>query len=398
MYVIFENAGEIEPLAIRTFGVSVKESDNPIGFFGTGLKYALAILLRSEHTITIQAGARTLAFGLQKASIRNQPFNLITMDDDPLGFTDAVGKTWEVWMAYRELYCNCKDEGGRIYTTDEPPEAEAGTTRIVVGGDEFYTQHQNRSTFILEGEPRHRFDGCDVHAGESRGIFYRGMLVHRFPKSEVSKFTYNFTRPIDLTEDRTAKYASFLPMYLASAVLSADNDEFLREVLSVPNQYFEHHLDFRNNVWGVAKPTERFIGVVETLSRDRAARTNVSALMAYKDVKRAELTPDSTKLVGVESDMLEKAVKFSKKLGFDIDLYPLIVTDTLGPNILGMAEGQRIYISRRAFMQGTKMVAGTLIEEFIHLKHGHDDESLGMQNFLLDRLVSLGEQMQGEPL
>jgi hypothetical protein len=49
-------------------------------------------------------------------------------------------------------------------------------------------------------------------------------------------------------------------------------------------------------------------------------------------------------------------------------------------------------------MVGTKTVAGTLIEEFIHLKHGLADESRDLQNFLLDRLVSLGEEMQGAPL
>jgi hypothetical protein len=63
-----------------------------------------------------------------------------------------------------------------------------------------------------------------------------------------------------------------------------------------------------------------------------------------------------------------------------------------------MAENDRIYISRRAFMMGTKTVAGTAIEEFIHLRYKYEDESRGMQEFLLDRLVSLGEQMKGEPL
>ena len=63
-----------------------------------------------------------------------------------------------------------------------------------------------------------------------------------------------------------------------------------------------------------------------------------------------------------------------------------------------MAENDRIYISRRAFMQGTNRVAGTLIEEFIHLRYGHKDETRGMQEFLLDRLVALGERMTKKPL
>ena len=50
------HTGEIEPLLIRTFGVSVKDSESPIGFFGTGLKYALAILLRERHDVIIQSG------------------------------------------------------------------------------------------------------------------------------------------------------------------------------------------------------------------------------------------------------------------------------------------------------------------------------------------------------
>src|SRR6185437_6468608 len=110
--VVFENRGEIDPIAIRTFGVSVKESENPIGFFGTGLKYALAILLRTKHRITIQSGERVLHVGTREAVVRGERFDLITLDGEPLGFTTQVGKTWAVWMAYRELYCNARDEGG----------------------------------------------------------------------------------------------------------------------------------------------------------------------------------------------------------------------------------------------------------------------------------------------
>jgi hypothetical protein len=45
------------------------------------------------------------------------------------------------------------------------------------------------------------------------------------------------------------------------------------------------------------------------------------------------------------------AVRFSHELGFDVDAYPIVVTDALGPNILGMAENERIYVSRLALMR-----------------------------------------------
>jgi hypothetical protein len=396
-YVVFENAGEIDPISIQTFGVSVKETDHPIGFFGTGLKYALAILLRTGHRVILQAGSGQHEFTLTERTIRNTPFRLVHMDETPLGFTDQLGKTWEVWMAYRELYCNTKDESGAVDLADEIPAPTEGITRFIVEGDEFLTQHNNRGIFLLEGEPFLKLDGVDVHKGEACGAFYRGILVHRFPKGKSSMFTYNFTRPIDLTEDRTAKYASFLPMYLATDFLECVDQDFLKRILVAEEKHFEHEINFKDP-WGPAKPAAAFNNTVACLVTDRAARTNFSAIRRYKEAQRAELTPATTILRGVEAEMLERAIAFCKGLSFLVDEYEMIVTDTLGAGVFGCAEGGRIYIARHAFQNGTKMVAATLIEEFIHLKHGYDDESREMQTFLLTRLVSVGEELGGEPL
>lgn len=395
--VIFENSGEIDAAAIRTFGVSVKEGDNPIGFFGTGLKYALAILLRTGHSVVVQSGEARHRFALKDITVRGETFQVITMDRRELGFTTQVGKTWELWMAYRELYCNCKDEGGSVYVADKAPVPQPGVTRVIVTGKDFAKEHEKRSSFILIGEPWLKLKHCEVFDGESRGVFYRGILVHRLPKAETSRFTYNITGYVDLTEDRTAKYPFMFPNMISSSILEADDEDFLRKVIGAGNAYYEHHFDFKDTTWG-GKPAAPFLSAVEKATQHEAGRTSLSAKSVYETVKREQLAPATTKLVGVESEILMKAVAFSKALGFTVDEYPIVVTDALGPNILGMAKNGTIYVSRLAFMQGTKRVAGTLIEELIHLKYGYADESYGMQNFLLDRLVSLGEQMQGEPL
>lgn len=396
-YVVFENPGEIDAAAIRTFGVSVKEGENPIGFFGTGLKYALAILLRTRHSVVIQSGLAKHRFALKEISIRGEKFQVVTMDRHELGFTSQVGKTWELWMAYRELHCNCKDESGTVFLADHPPKPKAGVTRVIVGGEDFRHEHDKRSSFILLGEPWLKLKNCEVYDGESRGIFYRGILVHRLPQAEVSKYTYNITAQVDLTEDRTAKHAFMFPHLITASILQADDEAFLNGVLALDNKFYEHHFDFKEPIWST-RPAAPFLKVVENLTQHAAARTNLSAQLAYKTAKRATLAPATTVLVGVEAEVLKIAVKFAHSLGFPVDDYPIIVTDALGPNILGMAENDRIYVSRLAFMQGTKRVAGTLIEEFIHLRYKYEDETYSMQNFLLDRLVSLGEQMQGEPL
>lgn len=395
--VVFENPGEIDAAAIRTFGVSVKEGENPIGFFGTGLKYALAILLRTGHAVTVQSGLRKHRFALKDVTIRGESFQVVTMDRQELGFTTQVGKTWDLWMAYRELHCNCKDEGGTVFVADAAPKATAGVTRVIVTGEDFRNEHDRRSSFILIGEPWLKLENCEVYEGESRGIFYRGILVHRLPNAEVSRYTYNITAKVDLTEDRIAKHAYMFPYMIAASILQADDETFLKGVLALDNKFYEHHFDFKEPVYGT-KPAKPFLNVIEKLTLHAAGRTNISAQMAYKTAKREALVPATTVLVGVEAEILQIAVKFARSLGFPVDDYPIIVTDALGPNILGMAENDRIYVSRLAFMQGTKRVAGTLVEEFIHLRYKYQDETYSMQNFLLDRLVSLGEQMQGSPL
>jgi hypothetical protein len=59
---------------------------------------------------------------------------------------------------------------------------------------------------------------------------------------------------------------------------------------------------------------------------------------------------------------------------------------------MGQAFGGEIYLARDAFMAGTKQVAITLIEEFMHIEHGVNDETRAMQERLLHELVTLGER------
>ena len=94
--IVFENKGELDIRAIKTFGVNSK--DNPasaIGYFGTGLKYALAILLRAKHVVTIITGGKKYTFGVVTSKIRNYSFDIVTMNGEELGFTTELGKDWD---------------------------------------------------------------------------------------------------------------------------------------------------------------------------------------------------------------------------------------------------------------------------------------------------------------
>lgn len=108
--IIFKNKGAIDVRAIKILGVSVKK-DNAIGFFGTGLKYAIAICLREGCPLSIWSGGEEYSFTTKKVAITGQDFDVVCMNGEELGFTTELGKTWKLWQAFRELYCNCTDEG-----------------------------------------------------------------------------------------------------------------------------------------------------------------------------------------------------------------------------------------------------------------------------------------------
>lgn len=392
--IIFENPGEIDVAAISTFGVSVKEGDSPIGFFGTGLKYALAILLREQHRVTIWSGLQRFDFGVEPTIIRGKPFDLVTMNGERLGFTTDVGKTWKMWMAYRELFCNARDENGEAYSGKNEIEPEVGKTFVVVSGDEFSGIHGSRWQYFVEDEPDMKIDEMEIWTRPSLGLFYRGVRVAEF--SRQAMFTYNDTRKLDLTEDRTVKDHYQIGYRIVRAILKSMDEKLLRRALTATEDWFEHHLDYHG--WSVpASPA--FLKVVGQLVNSGVKDINKSAKQVWRDANPEEFHPTELIMTEVQRKTLSRALHFCGRIGFDVEgTYPIVVVQSLGTDILGQALDGKIYIAERAFhLGGTKQVASTLIEEFIHLMHGYEDCTHEMQNYLFEKMVSMGEELIGEP-
>ncbi len=392
--VVFKNKGVIDVRAITTFGVSSKENPTAIGFFGTGLKYAISILLREGCEIEIFAGkSRHLKFATRKRKIRVDEFNFVTMNNRQLGFTTEVGKTWAVWMALRELYCNCIDENGEVYETEAEPQAEAGNTLVIVRGEKFLDAWATRDNIFLSSEPIERHPAVNIHPGKSDHVFYRGVRAYKLTYS--SEFTYDIRNKVDLTEDRTVKYYWDVAYAIRQGLCKSDIPQVVQKAVTAPKDSYEHGFDFAG-----VEPSKTFLHEVTELTRKFDSTLSSSARVAAQAWVMEQLHEDvvATQLNAVDQLRLERAIAFCRKIGFDVDEYPIIVTEFLGEEVLGRAHDGRIYISKRALMMGTKMLAGTLMEEFIHIRHSLDDETRTMQNFLIDTIMSLGERVTGEPL
>ncbi|GLQ96432.1 hypothetical protein [Dyella mobilis] len=398
--IVFENPGEIDIRSISTFGVSVKESDNPIGFFGTGLKYAIAVLLRTGHGITIHSGATVVEFSKRAEVVRGQEFDFVMMslngaEPFPMGFTTELGKTWELWMAYREIACNCKDEAGSASRTNDDFSPIAGITRVFVTGDAFADVHSNRRDYLLEDESDFVLPGLEVRRRPSTAFFYRGVRVMNLQRPSL--YTFNQTATLELTEDRTVKNSWSVQHRIANALLECENEPFLYSILTAPSDSFEGHIDFD---WGGITPGSAFMKVMRECVADRVTKLNVSALKKFNEHCKDLIQPREIELTRVQQMTMEKALDFCGRIGFQIrDAYPIRVVESLGEGCLGLAKDQTIYIAERVFhLGGTKQLASTLIEEYLHLRQGWHDLTRELQSFLFDKVVSLGEELTGQPL
>ena len=387
--ILFTNPGEIDPRLITTLGVNVKDGDSPIGFFGTGLKYAIAVLLREGQEITIFSGLRKFSFEVKEEEVRGKSFGFIFMKEgegasQPLGFTTELGKNWNLSNAYRELFSNAKDEGGEILFSTSLHETERGKTIICVESQDFEEVHENRSDFLLErSEPPIFSSPCiEVFFGASKAIFYRGIAVS-FP-SLPTTFTYNILARLDLTEDRTAKYNWYVQNYIRDALIAGDLPTDLL-VSSLRDNNYEGSCSLHEYSWN-----ENFSEAVAICVRKFPQDLDENIKKKYYALKR-QLSKTYKRLMptGSENERLAHAQAVLQKAGFAISKYPIFLAEDLGQGVLGMAvrEEKRIYLSRLAFEQ--EGLCETLLEEFIHLEHSCSDETRKMQNVLLREIVRL---------
>lgn len=396
--VIFRNPGLIDPRCITTLGVNVKPgSKSPIGYFGTGLKYAIAVLLREGQSITIWRGTEAIRFAVDQVDIRGKAFGMISMNGRELGFTTELGKNWKVWQAYRELHCNAADEdGATLLAHAECAEEFAGRdseTWIVCTGDKILQAHTERADFLLLDTPGITLPGLEIRERPSKSIFYRGVAVSS--PERPSALTYNLLLATDLTEDRTASCPWLLPFTIGQALQASTDRALLTRILSASPKTFEGTLKFS----GSAETSDEFLEVAAEQFEINMTGVNPSALEVLKSKrgllaeKIREFSPDD-----IERSQLSTAADFATAIGFQVRDYPIILAERIGAGVMGLSHDGKIYLTKRAFEGGTKQIAATLIEEFVHLREGFRDETRALQDHFLMRLVSLGERVVGRAL
>lgn len=260
--VLFRTPGAIPLDAFTTFGVNAKpNSKSPFGFFGTGIKYAVSVILRNGGKIQVFVKGVEYEFYLHQKDFRGKEFRQVRMrkrkrgmlswmKSEALPFTTELGKNWKLWEAFRELESNTRDENGEtlLITRDELADGEefqpdvsgtdilidcpgffecVGATERPYGGREVVSR-----VFLDIGEMEEVLDTRQftMYEGASEHIYYQGIRVYDL--RNPSRFTYNF-KPgfVELSEDRSAKNIWNMQWAIANRIQEIEDHQLLLRLL-----------------------------------------------------------------------------------------------------------------------------------------------------------------------
>lgn len=317
--VFFVTPGKLDLRAITTFGLTAKpETKTPIGRFGTGLKYGVAVLLRLGCNIEIQVGTQKWTFGHATTKFRDKEVESIYLyrhrkvlgpKTISLPFTMSLGAHWDLWMAFRELFANTIDENGWSYDMLEAFTGLnlTGCTTITVTGDAFHKIYENRWKFFIDpnAKPIYASDEIDIYAEQSKGLFYRGVKVYDADKPFMYK--YNIKREISLTEDRTASKFE-VDWAIAHTIPQAEGmpEHIIRNIVAPSRENAEDDFNYEY----VGTPTKQFLDIAQKGMEADVVPSAVSAMVN-------KYRPATRHYVPVELDWREELILAIDRGDFD---------------------------------------------------------------------------------
>lgn len=400
MTVAFYNKGLLDLACVTTMGVSVKQAGS-FGRFGTGLKYAIATILRGGGVINIWRGQKCHFFSTQTQIIRDEAFEVVCMDGQPIGFTTRLGRDWQPWMVLRELGCNARDEGGAFEIWDEEKEGAIqpaeDQTLIIVEWKDLDDAYAERASLFLEGEPIYEDERIRIIPQMSPYLYHRSVRVFKLPKPSI--MTYDILVEQTLTEDRTLASHYEADRIIKETLLKlTDKTAIERAVVSGEN-YHESGFQY-DAVWG-ADPSREFLAVVSEAREAKRPGLNDSARKVM--LKAMRETTDET----------EATTRYSQRShhGFDVAIgqlsdfgisFPddqifLEVGEMPNPDQWTMVESRRVYYIRGFFDQPDRVVLTELLKRWVDLQDVWGAEDVASLFIPLVIRSLIGEEEDEEP-
>lgn len=424
-YIKIQSQGVIDPQAFSLIGASSKRADkSKIGFFGSGLKYSLAYLLRNNIEFKVFGDFVQHVFTKSPIQFRDNTFDAIEVNGEKTSLTTDMGIDWDAWFIIREIYCNALDEGeSKISLSSKDPVPVEGQTIFYINSEPFQDIVDNWGLYFSEG--RHEKEifydkkGFKIFSGGANKIVYRKGIRCHFTETPCI-FNYDM-EDVEINESRVIKSDWDFEMNLTRKLCMIDDVSIVNTLLALINERWEANLRWEYS------PGERFNDVWLTAINNRILVPNENAGFWIDIIKESPgdyiMLPsklcnaikgyfaDKVRLIGEESgskdassikvektarmdSLIQQSLDFLKTAGYDVK-YPIEVVRFLKENTMGRATKDTILLSEKVFDKGRKYIISTIVEENEHNISGFGDETRAFQTHIFDRWVSTMEDKTG---
>jgi len=439
-YVLIQNEGEIESNAFELIGASTKRNDKgKIGFFGSGLKYSIAYMLRNNIDFKIYSGLNELKFTTTPESFRGQTFDRICIDGRPTSYTVTMGPTWtKDWFVLREIYCNALDEGSfDMVKSTEHIAPIAGMTRIYIGITEALNNvienwdayfSSDRMPILKESNIYTSFLSAEVSRQDvliyekTNGVIYRKGI--RVGVNSRIIYDYGFEH-IEINEDRTAKNLIALSYCFERLMARVPSIDYVLSVLhtgadEIPcDEYialesFDPNITISNKWVDISKDymlvvrekTGKYIEEIEKTKKEtllvpqQFAKHLVKQHPAAKvlGIGRAIDNVSMTDIIATNKMvyLLNETLAVLKSMNYDVP-YKISIVQFDDDTINGLADfnAKQIYLSERLFDMGRRSIALVIMEETEHIISGKPDKTREFQHHLLSSWLTTMENANG---
>lgn len=427
-YILIENRGEIDPNALSLMGASSKREDSSkLGYFGSGNKYAMALLLRYNIPFKIYSGNNEIVIGTKDVPFRDKEFKQITINGESTSLTTEMGPGWEPWMILREYVQNSRDEdASNIVTHTEIVEPKEGYTR-------FYIGHTPEIEEVIKDWDRYfTFDRIDAIMENTDGkifpnIGYKDQGLYLFKRgircytgATVALYQYDM-REFSLNESRVIENVYTASGIVSSYLCNYATPEIARNILRNAfgdKGYYEKDLDYYhygintlgagweeaigNNAIVVADVSGFFIHIRQSKNCYLVSKEMARAIKkSFPDVEVHGLQDGADSVISKKvlvnpkmEYMLKKVQEFFTEIGYKITKDIEVVEFNVS-SILGHAGKGYIEISEKVFDRGMKELAMVIMEEQEHITTGHADETRAFQDHLFRMWVTALEDKHG---
>lgn len=443
-YILIQNDGEIESNSFELIGASTKRNDSgKIGFFGSGLKYSIAYMMRKGIDFKVFSGLTELSFTTLTEQLKDQYFERICINGKPTSYTTTMGPTWkEDWFVLREIYCNALDEENcQIIKETDIVQPSEGKTRIYIQATEELRKVIDNwdSYFAEDREPifTSKDDVYTCYLGSEDGGVYRqsvsvynkteGVLYRKGIRVYQNKrymYDYGFSN-ININEDRTAKNPNGLQYAVYHLFAQFENESYIKSVLRTAqdddktDEYFFIAMSETGGKWSnewVRFSNENLLVIKETSGKyaDEIQKSKCEVFLIPSSFARemkknqpsvsilgmssmiGDVSADEIELTPKMSFLLKEVIKSLNDMNYEIN-YDVKVASFDDESVLGKADikGKVIYISEQTFDMGRRELALTLMEENEHIKSQKHDETRAFQTHIFSQWLKSMEENNG---